>query len=117
MGNELDLGQRATTRVSIIAPSRENGALLHGHRWGITLESIISVDGSHAALCHEVALHQRFKPLPLPLQQRLVAAAARLGVERVMPLLFRGQAGVPGCCMRPGCLPGCCMGGGTRRRR
>ena len=83
---------------------------------GKTLESL-SVDGSHPALCHEVALHQRFKPLPLPLQQRLVAAAARLGIERVMPLLFRGQAGVPGCCMRPGFLPGCCMGGGTRTRR
>ena len=57
----------------------------------------LSVDGSDPALCHKVALHQRFEALLLPLQQRLVAAAARLGIERVMPLLFRRKAGVPGC--------------------
>ena len=61
-------------------------------RWGATL----LVDGSDPALCHKVALHQRFEAL-LPLQQRLVAAAARLGIERVMPLLFRRKTRVPGC--------------------
>ena len=57
----------------------------------------LSVDGSDPALCHKVALHQRFEALLLPLQQRLVAAAARLGIERVMPLLFRRKTRVPGC--------------------